>query len=72
MVNSNSISDLIAIGFIGIFAIGLLKMLADGFQPDKSDEEEMQKLKREGLVRKEKGKWKLTRKGRKAMEEYDD
>jgi predicted methyltransferase len=71
MVNSNWFGDLLAIGLISFFTIGLMRALAEGTQPTPSQESEMKALQREGLVKRTNGKWKLTSKGRRAVREYD-
>ena len=73
MTNSTTaLTNILTVGILGIVAISLLRGLSEGIQPPKSKESKMEAMKEEGLVKKVKGKWKLTAKGKRALEEHED
>lgn len=71
-MTTNALTSALTLGILGVVAISLLRGLSDGVQPPKSKESEMEAMEEEGLVKKVKGKWKLTAKGKRHVKENED
>jgi len=68
----NILAELIAVGFLSIVAVVLLREIAEGTQPARRTAE-LRRLEEQGLVRKtKKNGFKITPKGQQALREHDE